>query len=192
MPSLDDSNVRSEEVPQNSRTPYSFQLKRGYPQIHCFVIISPSQISTSCWLLDIHFILVGGAMCPSWKMMEWVRQWVSDDIHWHPIYEMEHGRWISCLKPPTSHSCYFIAHLYSIWYTHNVWNHQPASHFPWMVMIRLSAPFFRTAGIDSHAAERSRSGTAAIQWLRPMGSLNFMAHKMGGSWLVLWGYPLVN
>jgi hypothetical protein len=94
VPSLDDSNVRSEEVPQNSRTPYSFQLKRGYPQIHCFVIISPSQISTSCWLLDIHFILVGGAI--TILKNDGVRQWEG----WHPIYEMDNQ--ISCLKPPTS------------------------------------------------------------------------------------------
>ena len=57
--------------------------------------------------------LVGGAMCPSWKMMEWVRQW--EGWHfvtlrllcplalglmegWHPIYEMENKK---CLKPPT-------------------------------------------------------------------------------------------
>ena len=69
------------------------------------------------------------------------------------------GKEDSCLKPPTSHSCYFIAHWYSIWYTHNVWNPNQTTFRPqlltmashgWSNQLEISGDFlcvFSTGGV---------------------------------------------
>ena len=52
----------------------------------------------------VRYSLVGGAISPSWKMMEWK----SMGFRWHPIYEMENKIHVWNRQPDETERWYFL------------------------------------------------------------------------------------
>jgi hypothetical protein len=95
---------------RGGETPWSFSAN-DWETTRLHLVFHATQIRKAHWMSCIHMYtskLVGGAMCPSWKMMEFVNG--KDDIP----YIVENK---SCSKPPTS----------KLW----IWQFQKWERSPW-------------------------------------------------------------